>query len=115
MARAEEALPVRGRLREMTDPITNYDGGIVTNPARVVTPTSVTELQEVLRDTAQYPGPVRAMGSFHSLTPCPTTDGTVVRMERLKDVIDIDTSAMTVTAQAGLQIGQLAIALRKRG
>ena len=99
----------------MTDPITNYDGGITTNPARLVTPRNVQELQEILRDAEQYPGPVRAMGSFHSLTPCPATDGTVVRMERIREVIEIDTNAMTVTAEAGIQLGELAKALRKRG
>ena len=55
----------------MTTTITNYDGGIATTPQHVVTPKNVEELRCVLRDVDRYPGPVRPMGSFHSLTPCP--------------------------------------------
>ena len=101
--------------RTVTTTITNYDGGVVTTPQQVVVPANVQDLQAVLRDTERYPSPVRAMGSFHSLTPCPATTGTVVRMERMSRVIDIDRQAMTVTAEAGLQIGQLAAALRREG
>jgi FAD/FMN-containing dehydrogenase len=72
-------------------------------------------LQAVLRDPDRYPSPVRPMGSFHSLTPCPASTGTVIRMEGMRRVLDIDTEAMTVTAEAGLQMGQLAAALRKKG
>ncbi len=99
----------------MTTTITNYDGGIATTPQHVVTPKNVEELRCVLRDVDRYPGPVRPMGSFHSLTPCPASTGTVVRMERLNQVLQIDTDAMTVTAEAGLQMGQLAAVLREQG
>src|SRR5579872_657433 len=92
---------------DVTTTITNYDGGISTTPEQVPTPESVQVLQAVLRDQDRYPSPLRAMGSFHSLTPCPASTGTVVRMDRLNRVLDIDTEAMTVTAEAGLQIGQL--------
>src|SRR5436190_11312022 len=95
--------------------ITNYDGGITTTPRTVVRPSTVQELQELLRDTDRYPSPVRAMGSFHSLTPCPTSTGTVVRMDRMRRVIHIDTDEMTVTAEAGIQLREVAAALRKRG
>ena len=95
--------------------ITSYDGSIVTDPQRVVSPGDVGELQEILRDTDRYPGPVRAMGSFHSLTPCAASTGTVVRMERFDRVLRIDRRAMTVTAEAGLQLRHLGGALRKEG
>ncbi len=99
----------------MTTSITNYDGGVVTTPQQIVRPNSVPGLQSVMRDADRYPTPLRAMGSFHSLTPCPASTGTVVRMERINRVLDIDAEAMTVTAEAGLQIGQLASVLRKEG
>ena len=54
----------------MKTPITNYDGGVVTLPQKIVRPESVEELQAIMRDSERFPGPVRAMGSFHSLTPC---------------------------------------------
>ena len=99
----------------VTVTITNYDGGIATTPQRVVTPSNVEDLQAAMRDTTRYPSPLRPMGSFHSLTPCPASTGTVVRMERMNRVLRIDAESMTVTAEAGLQIGQLAAVLRKEG
>jgi FAD/FMN-containing dehydrogenase len=56
----------------------NYDGSITTTPQRLVYPTTVAEIQAVLKDKAGYPSPVRAMGSHHSLTPCAASDGTIV-------------------------------------
>ena len=63
----------------MSETITNYDGSIVMTPQEVLRPTSVEELQAILRDTDRYPGPVRAMGSNHSLTPCAASPGTIAR------------------------------------
>ena len=94
--------------------ITNYDGGIVTTPKAVVRPKSVEELQEILRQPARYPSPVRAIGSNHSLTPCAASTGTIIDMTGLHAIIKIDPEAMTCTAQAGLQLVEAAAALRKQ-
>ena len=50
----------------MPNQILNYDGSITTTPQQLVYPETVQEIQTVLRDTARYPNPVRAMGSYHS-------------------------------------------------
>ena len=63
---------------EMGTTLRNYDGSITTTPQRLVYPTTVAEIQAVLKDKAGYPSPVRAMGSHHSLTPCAASDGTIV-------------------------------------
>jgi FAD/FMN-containing dehydrogenase len=97
----------------MPTSITNYDGGIVSTPQVVARPTTVDELQEILRDRVKYPGPVRAMGSNHSLTPCASSTGTIVDMDGFTKVLRIDAEAMTVTAQAGAQLVDVAAALRK--
>ena len=83
----------------MTNLIRNYDGGITSSPAQVVWPSSALEIQAVLRDVWRYPSPVRAMGSYHSLTPCASSDGTVINMSRMKRIIGIDRDSMTVTAE----------------
>src|SRR5438552_16561002 len=67
-----------GRDARMPTTITNYDGGIVTTPQQVVAPRTVEEVQAVLAQPDRYPGPVRAMGSNHSLTPCASSPGTIV-------------------------------------
>jgi hypothetical protein len=98
----------------MSTTIRNYDGSLVATPQRVVRPTSVSEIQDILRDTAQYPAPVRAKGSYHSLTPCVSTPGTVVDMEGLKQVVAIDADSMTFTGQAGLEMIEANKALRAK-
>lgn len=96
----------------MPNTIVNYDGSIVTSPQQVVYPATVEEIQSVLRDTARFPGPVRAMGSYHSLTPCASTSGTILNMSRMAQIIEIDEAQKTFTAQAGLQILDASKALR---
>ncbi len=97
----------------MNAKITNYDGGVITFPQKVVRPESVEELQAILKDTERFPSPVRAMGSFHSLTPCASSSGTIVSMSALKKLLNIDAQKMTLTAQAGLQLVEAAEVLRR--
>src|ERR1051325_5688508 len=92
----------------------NYDGSIATSPQQLVYPTSVEEIQSVLRDSARYPAPVRAMGSYHSLTPCASSDGTILNMSRMNRMINIDTAKQTFTAQAGLEFIDASKALREQ-
>jgi FAD/FMN-containing dehydrogenase len=94
--------------------VTNYDGSISTTPRQLLRPGSVEELQDILRNSDRYPSPVRAMGSYHSLTPCASSTGTMVDMKRMAKIISIDARTLTFTAQAGLEIIDAARVLRKR-
>lgn len=94
--------------------VTNYDGGITATPQQLVRPASVEELQAILKDTTRFPGPVRPMGSYHSLTPCASSDGTIVDMKGLRRIIAIDPKGMTLTAQAGLEWIDASRELRKQ-
>ncbi len=98
----------------MPTTITNYDGSISTTPQKVVTPTTVEEIQAVLSQPDTFPSPVRAMGSYHSLTPCASSTGTIVDMTSMKKIIKIDAQAMTLTAQAGLEMIEANRELRKQ-
>ena len=98
----------------MSTTITNYDGSIITVPLQFARPESVEEIQAIMRQADRYPGPVRAMGSFHSLTPCASTSGTVVSLLGMKKVLKIDPHELTFTAQAGLQMIEAAELLRQQ-
>jgi hypothetical protein len=95
--------------------IVNYDGGITASPRQLACPASVEDIQSVLRNTKDFPAPVRAMGSYHSLTPCASSDGTIIDMSRMNRVVKIDSNAMTFTAQAGLQFIDASKILRRQG
>ena len=96
----------------MANHVVNYDGSITASPQQLVYPEKVEDIQAVLRNTARYPSPVRAMGSYHSLTPCASSDGTIINMSRMNRLIKIDTAQMTFTAQGGMQIIEASHALR---
>jgi hypothetical protein len=98
----------------MATEVTSYDGSIVARPRQLVRPETVEELQDILRQSDRYPSPVRAVGSYHSLTPCASSTGTMVDMKGLKKVVRIDVKKMTFTAQAGLEIIEASRLLRKR-
>jgi FAD/FMN-containing dehydrogenase len=97
----------------MSSTVTNYDGSLTSTPKQLVRPTSIGELQNILRQSDQYPSPVRAMGSYHSLTPCVSSTGTIVDMRALNKIVAIDAQKMTFTAQAGLEMVEAAATLRK--
>ncbi len=96
----------------MPNQVVNYDGSITANPQQLVVAKTVADIQTFLRDTATYPSPVRAMGSYHSLTPCASSDGTMIDMKQMNQVIAIDATNLTFTAQAGMQIIDANKALR---
>ncbi|HZI73655.1 MAG TPA: FAD-dependent oxidoreductase, partial [Gemmatimonadales bacterium] len=98
----------------MKNLVRNYDGGITAYPAQLVSPRSVAELQSILRDAERYPSPVRAMGSYHSLTPCASSEGTIISMSAMKRIIRVDQKELTFTAEAGLQFIEASRALRRR-
>ena len=99
----------------MSNSVVNYDGSITASPQQLVYPETAEDIQAVLRDPARYPSPVRAMGSYHSLTPCASSDGTILNMSRMNRVIRIDAADKTFGAQAGLQLIDASKALRAQG
>jgi FAD/FMN-containing dehydrogenase len=98
----------------MSNQVVNYDGSITATPQQLVFAQRVEDIQTVLRDPVNYPGPVRAVGSYHSLTPCASSDGTMINMAGMNKVVAIDSAGMTFTAEAGLQIIEASKALREQ-
>ena len=64
----------------MDTSISNYDGSITADPSVFARVRDVDALRAVLRNKDGYPGPIRPKGSYHSLTPCASSDGTMVDM-----------------------------------
>src|SRR5262245_23049585 len=120
--RTERYLPARPGNRtdghtgrgQMPNVVKNYDGGSTATSGQLVPERSVAEIQAILRDANRYPGPVRAMGSYHSLTPGATSDRTIIRMSGMKQIVRIDAEKLTFTAEAGLEFIEASRARRKR-
>jgi FAD binding domain/D-arabinono-1,4-lactone oxidase len=93
--------------------VQNWFGDIQTYPRVVVEAESVEELAAILKDSENYPSPVRAIGSNHSPARCGVADqGTLIKM-KMKRVLSI--SENSVTAEAGALYIDVAEELRKHG
>ena len=80
--------------------VRNWFGSIVSFPSLVTEPEDVQDIIGIIQDKEKYPGPVRAVGSNHSTTPCGVADnGTVVVMRNMSRILNIGPD--TVTAEAG--------------
>lgn len=90
---------------------TNWAGNITYSTSAVHSPRSVDELQEIVRRSAK----LRALGSRHSFNRIADTDGDLVSMRGLANIIEIDAGARTVTVEGGITYGQLCPALDAAG
>lgn len=80
--------------------VTNWFGDIVSHPKVVVEATTADDIAAILKNPAQYPSPVRAIGSNHSDSACGVAEGgTLIKMSTMNRILEI--GADTVTVQAG--------------
>ena len=93
---------------------TNWSGTAVSTPKVVAVPRDLDELKEVLSNHDRYPSPVRAAGSFHSLTACFESTGTQILMKYF-DKIEVDLASQTITVGAVVSMVKMRDALRPHG
>ena len=92
-----------------------WSGGEACVPAERVAPSSVTEVAEAVASAAQAGRTVRVAGAGHSFTPTVLTDGTLLSLERMARVVDVDRATGLVRVQAGATLGQISDALWEHG
>ncbi|MCU1321722.1 MAG: linked oxidase domain protein [Acidobacteriaceae bacterium] len=80
--------------------VTNWFGNIISHPAVIVDANSVDDIVRILKNPAQYPSPVRAVGSNHSTAPCGVAErGTLLRM-KMNRTLNLTADSLTVEAGA---------------
>jgi xylitol oxidase len=92
-------------------PTRNWAGNLTYSAAILHQPTSVEELQDVVRGVTR----LRALGSRHSFNRIADTDGAQVSVAQLPAVVAIDADAREVTVSAGLRYGELVEELAAAG
>src|ERR1041384_4171766 len=81
--------------------VTNWFGDTVSHPKVVVDADTVDDIAAILKNPAQYPSPVRAVGSNHSSPPCGVAEGgTLIRMSKMNRILAIGADTVTVQAAA---------------
>lgn len=99
---------------DTTTAVSNWSHSVYTKPAVIAKPTTIEEVQEILRDGEKYPSPVRPMGNYHSTTGCAVADGgTLVDMTAMQGILEI--GPQQVRAEAGAIYADVADALVEEG
>ncbi len=86
---------------------TNWAGDQSCRPARVLSPASVAELVEAVGAAAGAGERLSVAGSGHSFTEAALTDGTMIRLDGLRGVLEADRESGLVRVAAGTVIGEL--------
>jgi xylitol oxidase len=88
----------------------NWAGNLTYSASRVAHPTSIDEAREMITSA----GRVRILGTRHSFNDIADTDGTLVCLDAMPRVIEVDESAKSVRVSAGTRYGELAPVLHER-
>ncbi len=93
----------------------NWAGDQLCRPALVETPASVEEIAAAVLRARGRGLRVRVAGSGHSFSDIVLTDGVLLKLDRMKRVLDIDRSTGLVRVQAGITIRELNARVAEHG
>ncbi|KAK4613680.1 L-gulonolactone oxidase [Fulvia fulva] len=82
---------------------------------KLKTPSSIEEVQEIVKEAHANHAKVKAIGAMHSITPCFVGSDIIVSTDKLNKILSIDKDHGTVTVQAGVSINQLCEYLKPLG
>ncbi len=89
----------------------NWAGNLTYSAARLHHPTSVAEIQAIVRQSRK----VKALGSRHSFNTIADTSDDLISLDRLNRVVALDPQQRTVTVEAGMKYGELGVYLHDAG
>jgi L-gulonolactone oxidase len=93
----------------------NWTGDQACRPQAIERPGSREELAEIVGRAREAGRRVRLAGSGHSFTEAALTDGTMVSIESLNEVLDADRESGLVRVQAGISLRKLGESLWSMG
>lgn len=103
------------RSKTRTDRFVNWSGVHAATPRSIVFPSSEQEVASIVataRDAGQL---VRVVGAGHSWSPLVLTDDVLISLDRMDRVLSVDTTALTVTVEAGIRLEAVNAALELAG
>jgi len=106
---SSDAAPAKKKRRI---PWRNWSGSQECFPAARKAPSSVAELQELVRAA---PGIVRPVGAGHSFMPLVPTNDTIISLSRLAGVVEHDEQSNTALIWSGTRLGDIGAPLAERG
>jgi xylitol oxidase len=101
--------PVKGLARPPK--LKNWAGNIEYSTANVVYPSTVQEVQSIIQKTTD----LRLLGTRHCFNRIADSKHELISTKNLNKILSLDTSAKTVTVEAGIKYGELAPYLHEKG
>jgi alditol oxidase len=92
-------------------PLKNWAGNLTYSTSNVHYPTSVEEVQAVVRGCQK----LRVLGSRHSFNRIADSAVNLVSLQEMKRVVALDKTAHTITVEAGVRYGDIAPYLEENG
>lgn len=93
----------------------NWSGLVEAHPQRVLSPSSVDDVVAAVHQAREQGTTVKMTGTGHSFTAIAAPEHTLLRPEQLSGIVEVDRTAMTVTARAGTPLKELNLALERLG
>ncbi|QDG53529.1 FAD-binding protein [Persicimonas caeni] len=93
----------------------NWAGNQTCRPAGIHMPSSEAEFVELVRLVRARGQTLRVVGAGHSWSGIACTDGHLVSLDRMAEVLELDADAGTVTVEAGVRLHALVDYLLERG
>jgi FAD-linked oxidoreductase len=93
----------------------NWAGDQVCRPAAVEHPATVAEVAEAVGRAREAGRTVRVAGAGHSFTDAALTDGTLLRLDRMRRPLEIDSASGLARVEAGISLNELSEALWAHG
>jgi L-gulono-1,4-lactone dehydrogenase len=93
----------------------NWAGDQLCTPTAIERPRSIAEISAAIGRAREGGSRVRAVGAGHSFSDIALSDGSLLSLDRLADVLDVDSASGLVRAQAGITIHQLSRRLDSHG
>lgn len=95
----------------MTEKQRNWAGNIEYRATNWHTPSTVEEVQNIVRDSNK----IKGLGSRHSFNRIADSDDTIISLQHMNQVVEIDADKQTVTVGGGITYGELCKSLHDRG
>ena len=93
----------------------NWSGEQAFTPARFATPRSTEEVAQEVRKAGEAHQVVRVAGAGHSFTDAVVTDGTLLSLDAMDRIVDVEAATGLVRVQAGIRLHALSDGLAERG
>ena len=93
----------------------NWAGDQACRPAAIEHPANVEEVSAAIGRARAADRTVRAVGAGHSFTDAALTDGTLLALDRMRRVLDVDRASGLARVEAGISLGELSKALWAHG